>query len=140
MCCDGATRQHWGSSALKGGQAYIEATNDAIKNVAAIFCRTGRANLKPDSDNASQIERRSSVSSSRMSPLAMRMMRGSSSQQELKVPSEISPPQSDSTESVSSREEKPSSGYSCLLVDDDKINTRSLIHVLKNPKPRNPKP
>ena len=136
MCCDGATRQHWGSSALKGGQAYIEATNDAIKNVAAIFCRTGRANLKPDSDNASQMDKLSSVSSSRMSPLAVRMMRrGSSSQQEVKVPPEISPPQSDSTESVSSREEKTSSGYSCLLVDDDKINTRSLIHVLKNPKP-----
>jgi hypothetical protein len=134
VCCDGATRQHWGSSALKGGQAYIEATNDAIKNVAVIFCRTGRANLKHSDDSATQLEKASSLSSSKMSPLAIRMMR-SSSQEALKTTSEISPPQSDSTESVCSREGKSSSGYSCLLVDDDKINTRSLIHVLKNPRP-----
>jgi hypothetical protein len=127
VSCDGATRQHWGSSSLKGGQAYVEATNDAIKNVAAIFCKTSTAMVKQDSsDGSSQVDRTSSVQSSKLSPLAARMMPPNKIPQQVLKSKDSSPAQSDSTESVCSRESKKDNGYSCLLVDDDKINTRSV--------------
>jgi len=134
VSCDGATRQHWGSSALKGGQAYVEATNDAIKNVAAIFCKTSAAGAKLDpngsSDGSSQVDRASSAQSSRLSPLAARMMSPSKIPQQVLKSKETSPSQSDSTESVSSRESRKDNSYSCLLVDDDRINIRILDKAL----------